>query len=191
MASNGNLTPAQELFAQHVAAGKSQAEAYRTAYPKSVKWKDSAVWCNASKLMADTKVSQRVEELKAKHATKFEITAERILLEIARIAYFDPRKLYHPDGSPIPINELDDDTAAALAGLDIHEEYEGTGKDRKFIGYTKKYKVSEKNAALDKLAKYRGLYELDNKQKTNPLAELLSQLGGNVLGVAKTGEGDK
>lgn len=191
MASNGNLTPAQELFAQHVAAGKSQAEAYRNAYPKSGTWKDEAVWVAASKLMANAKVSVRVKELQEKHAAKFDITAERVLLEIARIAFFDPRKLYYPDGSPIPINLLDDDTAAALAGLDIHEEYEGTGKDRKFIGYTKKYKVSEKNAALEKLAKYRGLYELDNKQKTNPLAELLSQLSGNVLGVAKAGEGEK
>ena len=179
------LTHQQELFAQHVASGKSQAEAYRIAYPKSKNWKPDSVHCKASDLLAsNVRVAERVKELKDKHSAKFEITTERILLEIARIAYFDPRKLYRPDGSPIPINELDDDTAAALAGLDIQEIFEGSGSDRVFVGYTKKYKVAEKNAALEKLAKYKGLYEADNKQKTDPMRELLFPLGGKVMGPA-------
>lgn len=60
------LTPREEKFAQGVADGLSQAEAYRQAFPNSAKWKDEAVWVNASKLMA--KVSLRVEELRAELA---------------------------------------------------------------------------------------------------------------------------
>lgn len=41
----------------------SQRQAYREAYPKSEKWKDSSVDCNASKLESNTKVSQRIAEL--------------------------------------------------------------------------------------------------------------------------------
>lgn len=54
------LTAQQEAFALEVASGKSQAEAYRTAYPKSRAWKDSTVWEQASRLMALSKVSARV-----------------------------------------------------------------------------------------------------------------------------------
>jgi phage terminase small subunit len=44
------------------------------------------------------------------------------------------------------------------------EEFEGAGRDRVFVGFVKKYRLADKNAALDKAAKIAGLYELDNKQ---------------------------
>lgn len=63
------------------------------------------------------------------------------------------------------------------------EEFEGSGEDRKFVGYTKKYKIADKNTALEKLAKHLGLYEKDNTQKTNPLAELIRAVSGTSLPV--------
>ena len=63
-----SLTPAQEQFAQLVASGKSQSEAYRTAYPKSQAWKDEAVWSQASRLMP--KVSARIEQIRAELAER-------------------------------------------------------------------------------------------------------------------------
>lgn len=176
MAAKGELTPQQEKFAMGVASGKTQADAYREAYPRSKDWKDSAVHTNASQLMADTKVSQRVAELRERITNTGVASAARVLLEASRIALFDPRKLFRDDGTPKPIRELDDDTAAALAGLDVHEEFEGSGDDRVFVGYTKKYKVADKNAALEKLFKHHGLYEKDNEQKTDPLAELVKAI---------------
>lgn len=61
----GSLTPRQEAFALSVASGKSQAEAYRCAYPKSTAWKDTAVWQQASRLMALPHVASRVAEHRA------------------------------------------------------------------------------------------------------------------------------
>jgi hypothetical protein len=62
---NGSLTPQQEAFALLVASGKSQAEAYRTAYAKSTTWKESAVWERASRLSAKPEVIARVAEHRA------------------------------------------------------------------------------------------------------------------------------
>lgn len=181
------LTGQQEKFAIGVASGKTQADAYRVAYPRSKKWKDSAVHCNASQLMADTKIAQRVAELKERITSKGIASAERTLLEASRLALFDPRKLFRDDGSPKPITELDDDTAAALAGLDVVEEWEGSGDGRVFAGYTKKYKIADKNSALEKLFKHHGLYEKDHKQVTNPLSELVRAINAaaNPLPVKK------
>ena len=52
-----------EKFAQLVAAGKTQAEAYREVYPGSRAWQDASVHQRASKLCA--KVLPRVRALQA------------------------------------------------------------------------------------------------------------------------------
>jgi len=57
------LTAKQEAFAQAIASGKTQADAYRDAY-NAENMKENSVWTNASKLMSDAKVAQRVEELR-------------------------------------------------------------------------------------------------------------------------------
>lgn len=80
------LTPKQEKFAQEVASGKSQADAYRAAFNCS-KSKPSTVQSHASRLMADGKVSTRVDELKAQLSEKALWTREdsvRILSDIAK-----------------------------------------------------------------------------------------------------------
>lgn len=64
-----SLTHKQEAFAQAVADGMSQAEAYRTAY-SAEKMKPETVWARASELMGDSKVAVRVAELKAALAEK-------------------------------------------------------------------------------------------------------------------------
>jgi phage terminase small subunit len=101
-----------------------------------------------------------------------ELTDERIKREIARLAYSDPRKLFNDDGSPKGIHELDDDTAASICGIEVLEQYEGSGKDRKFVGLMKKYKLTPKAAPLDMASKIRGLYERDNAQ-TQPLTRVV------------------
>lgn len=58
-----NLTPKQEKFCQAVVSGKTQTEAYREAY-NTEKMKDSSVHCNASKMLNNTKIAQRLEELR-------------------------------------------------------------------------------------------------------------------------------
>lgn len=63
------LTTKQEKFAQAVADGMTQADAYRAAYDTS-KSKPETIWVRASELMADSKVSARVAELKAVLAKK-------------------------------------------------------------------------------------------------------------------------
>ena len=57
----GKLTPKQERFAQLVAGGSSQADAYREAFNSN--GKDSTVHSEGSRLMKDPKVTARVDAL--------------------------------------------------------------------------------------------------------------------------------
>ena len=58
------LTPKQEKFAQCVADGMTQADAYRAAFDVGATTKPETVQANASRLMADSTVSARVAELR-------------------------------------------------------------------------------------------------------------------------------
>lgn len=79
------LTPKQEKFAQYVADGKSQSDAYRMAFDVGVDTKNETIQANSCRLMADANVSARVAELKAALAQKGLWTREdsvRTLLEV-------------------------------------------------------------------------------------------------------------
>ena len=118
-------------------------------------------------LLHKTLVQRAIQEARAKQQERTQITADAVLKEYAKIAFFDPRKLFHDNGQPKDIAVLDDDTAGALAGLDVTEEYEGNGQDREFVGYTKKYKIADKLRALEALAKHLGLFERSNEDDSN------------------------
>ena len=59
------LTPKQEAFAQGLARGETQSEAYRQAYPSSLKWQAKSVHEKASELANSAKITARVAELRA------------------------------------------------------------------------------------------------------------------------------
>lgn len=164
------LTPAQERFAQEVARGQSLADAYRAAYPKAKSWKPETLYPKASEMMSAGKVLARVTALKDAAADGAVVDATKLVREMARLAFSDPRKLVGEKGKLKALSELDDDTAAAIASIEV-DEY---GKV--------KYKLWDKGPAQEKLAKYLGLYEKDNKQRTDPMAELAKALLGSVVG---------
>lgn len=81
------LTPQREKFAQAVADGMSQADAYRTAFKVRPGTKAHTIQANASRLMTNSEVVTRVNELKAKLAEMALWTradSVEVLREIAR-----------------------------------------------------------------------------------------------------------
>lgn len=116
-------------------------------------------------------IDQQIEQVQAETG----ITLERTVREIAKVAFHDPRKFFSDDGSLRPITELDDDTAAALAGFDVDEIFAYEGKERSLIGHTKKVKLAQRAPYLDMLMKHLGGFKKDNEQQTAPLAEVARQ----------------
>ena len=70
------LTPNQEVFVQKIIEGMSQADAYRSAYPKN-KMSDKTVWEAASRLMRKDKVVARLKELRDMSAKPSIISAQK------------------------------------------------------------------------------------------------------------------
>jgi hypothetical protein len=76
------LTPQQEKFAQSVASGMNQSDAYRSAYNVKPTTKAESVNVNASKLMADTNISLRVAELREPIVKAAQLTLEAHLNDL-------------------------------------------------------------------------------------------------------------
>lgn len=70
------LTAKQELFVQKILEGMSQADAYRSAY-NTKRMTDKTIWENASRLMADSKVTARLTELRNELAQPSIMTAQK------------------------------------------------------------------------------------------------------------------
>ena len=79
------LTAKQEAFAQAVASGMTQADAYRSAFDAEM-MKAETIHKRASELMANGEVTGRVRELKAELETKALWTREMSVLALADIA---------------------------------------------------------------------------------------------------------
>lgn len=166
------LTPQQELFAIGVVSGKSLSDAFREAYPRSLKWAQKTVHEKASALMANGKVAARVRAMQAASAEIAILTSADILTETRRVALSSISAFVHPDGRLKFPHELDVDAAACVASFEVS------------LDGTIKYRFWDKNSAVERGAKILGLFEKDNKQKADPLRELLDSLGGAVTGVS-------
>lgn len=166
IAAAKKLTPKQKAFVSEYLIDKNATQAaFRAGYSKKT------AYSMGQENLKKPEIKRAIQKAMQKREERTEITQDRVLLEYARIAFFDPRKLFRSDGSPKPIEELDTDTAAALAGLEVREEFEGAGENRAFVGYTKKYKLANKLGALDSLAKHLGMLdgkgrELENEMQT-------------------------
>ena len=123
-------------------------------------YSEASAHVTASRLLSNAKVAEQIATRQTKAIGKLEITAERIMLERARLAFFDPRKLLDSTGRPKPLHELDDDTAAAIAGLKVSDKYDRPepGAEEGNVSTVLEYKLADKNASLTALEKIQGLY---------------------------------
>ena len=80
-----SLTPKREAFALAFVETGNASEAYRRAFD-ATKMKPASIAVNASKLLADTKVALRVQELQSKAADACQVTLEGHLRRLAELS---------------------------------------------------------------------------------------------------------
>lgn len=134
---------------------RNQKRAYLDVYPNSTE-RNAEV--SASKLLSLPKVAQYVQWRDRAIQEELQSSQRRIVQEYVRVGFCDPRRLYNDDGTMKLPKDWDDDLAAAIAGIEVFEEFEGQGENRKFVGFTKKVKFWNKVEALNSLAKHRGMF---------------------------------
>lgn len=176
------LTPKQKMFADEYLIDLNATRAYKVAYPKTKK--DATAAQAGSRMLRNVKVVAYIDERMKEREKRTEITQDMVLKELAKLGFFDIRKLFDDSGKPLDITGLDNETAACIAGLEVMDVYEGDGEDKEFVGYIKKYKLSDKLKALELIGRHLGMFKdklelsggLDT-EKTK-LDDLLQQMRG-------------
>jgi len=127
-------------------------------------------------------VRDRIAELSQKALTAADVTAERIVMEAARIAFSDIRQVFDDEGNLLPIHQLSDDAAAALESIEIdtkmEEEMDEDGNKKFTTIRTAKIKRAPKLAALRLLMEYKkmiGPSESDARNVFAGMAALFDQ----------------
>lgn len=166
------LQPKQQAFVDQYLVDLNGTQAYlRAGYKCSV----AAARVNAAKLLANANIQAAVAERMKDRAERTEIDQDRVLLEIARLAFSDPRRIF--DGTRLKrMNEIDDSTAAAISSIKVVTRQAGEGE----VEHVAEIKFWPKTNALEMAGKHIGLFGADNSQK-NPgqtFAEALQQALG-------------
>jgi phage terminase small subunit len=141
-----------ELFAQKVAKGASYSAAYAELY--GVDRADQVTRSSASELRSLPIVAARIEELQREAAEKATVEIAEVIRELRLLAFADLGGAFKQDGTLENPADMPEAVRRALAGFEVVEEFEGSGRDRLQIGYTKKVKFWEKTKALELLGKY-------------------------------------
>jgi len=152
------LSPLQEKFCVAYLSAANASEAYRKIY-STANMKPASVNRNAFVLLQNIKITSRIKELRDAAADLALIEPATLLREAMRLATSDIGGIMR-NGKVLLPHELDAKTRAAVSSFKI-DEYGRV-----------EYKFWDKNAALEKLFKHKGLYEEDNKQKPSLVAEV-------------------
>ena len=160
------LTSQQRAFADAYVADpeRNAKRAYITAGYQA---RAASADANASRLLRQDRVAAYVALCESKARAKAErdhgITQDRLLTELAGIAYADPAEMYDEDGRLLPIHQMPERARRAISSI----EY---GKDGV------KIKLWSKTQGADMLAKHLNLYEQHQKAGLGEVAELMREI---------------
>jgi hypothetical protein len=90
---------------------------------------------------------------------------EAVLLELRSLSMADIREAFDEAGVLKHPQDWPDSLARAISGFEIDELFEGTGRDRRQVGQTRKLKLWDKKGALELIGKTLAMF-IDKQQHT-------------------------
>lgn len=166
------MTEKQKIFADEYLIDLNATRAYRKAYP-SVK-KDETAAAAAARMLRNVKVAEYIQERMQERQKRTEITQDRVLQELAAIAFARATDYAEVKDECVKIKDtkdLDEQQVRAIAGI----------KEGKF-GI--EVKLNDKKKALELLGRHLGMFKdkvevsgLEEEKKK--LGDILEQLRGD------------
>jgi phage terminase small subunit len=145
------MTPKQARFvAEYLIDLNATQAAIRAGYSKKT------AYSIGEELLRKPEITAAVEKGRSALMVKTNITAERVLEEMGRLAFSDVRNLFAPDGSLKPLHTLSAEDAACIASLEVIIKNAEAGDGH--MDKVHKIKVWDKSKNLENLAKHLGLF---------------------------------
>lgn len=165
------MTEKQKIFADEYLIDLNATRAYRVAYP-AVKKEETAA-AAAARMLRNVKVATYIQERMQERQKRTEITQDRVLQELAAIAFAKATDYAEVKDGQVIIKgtkKLDEQQARAIAGIE-------EGK------FGIKVKLNDKEKALELLGRHLGMFKdklevsgLEEEKKK--LGDILEQLRG-------------
>lgn len=176
------LAPTKKTFVDHYIAEGHAARAYLLTWPHYKDKPASALRVRVWELAHEPLVQAAIAERQREIAAKIAITPERVLQEIAKIAFFNRAKIMRvaADGTPYyDFSDVTEDDWAAIATVSVKEFKDGRGDDARDAI---EIKIGEhsKTDALEKLAKYFGMYAPERHEVSGPNGGAIETKNFNV-----------
>lgn len=170
-----SLTPKQAAFAREYLVDLNATQAaIRAGY--SERTAASVGFENLRK----PKIADQIRRAMDARAERTEITADRVIAELAKIAFANLADYFHltPFNDPvIDLSRATRDQLAALTAIQVDDYTEGRGEDSREVKRVK-IKMADKKAALELLGRHLGLWDAktDDPDSTNALKAFVDAL---------------
>lgn len=119
----------------------------------------------ASELRAKQNISARIGELQAEVSARTGVNQERVVRELARVAFLDPTRLADMDSATVDPTAREDDRAA-IASVKVRSGSDWTEREVRF---------ADKLKALELLGKHLGMFQ-DNLNITGELPKIVNDV---------------
>lgn len=141
------------LFVARLIVDWNGVEACRAA---GYKGNEAVLAVQAHRLMKDERTKKALKKALSERVKRTRVSADKVVRELARVAFSDLVDAFDENGRLKDMGKIPQRLRRAIAGVEVFEEYQGSGANREFIGYTKKLKLWDKTKALESLAKHTG-----------------------------------
>lgn len=119
--------------------------------------------------LQDANVRRSIEEKMEEHLASFDITCEKIVKELAHLAFSNMADYMAPAGDGsffVDFSKLSREQSAAIQEITVDEYYEGRGENAQRVKKVR-FKLGDKKGALDTLARWRKMLT-DKTEMSNP-----------------------
>lgn len=142
------LTPRQLAFVREYPVDMNATAAAERAGYGGGKGGASVAGC---RLLADSRIGALIGEALNQRAARVELSADRVLQEVARLALADPLLAFNDDGTLKPLKDIPEDLRRCLAGVELRQV------DGEKTATITKVKFWDKRASLELAMKHLGL----------------------------------
>ena len=146
----GELTAKQQRFVEEYMVDlNATAAARRAGYSaRTAEWQ-------GPQLLGKTHVAAAISERKAERSERTKIDADWVLRTLAAEKTADLSAIFDDDHNLRPISEWPMVFRTGLVvGVESFEEYEGQGKDRRFVGMVRKVKLVDRTRHIELIGKH-------------------------------------
>lgn len=144
------LTDKELFFCREFVCSLNGTQAYLKAFPHVTY--DTAR-NKAAQMLKHPKIKKTIADMQKDRAERLSCSADRIMEEAVKLAFYDPRNLFDGDNKLIPVQDLAPDHAAVIEGIETLHKI--VGDDNDGMAVTTKIKLPSKRGALEFLAKIK------------------------------------